>query len=52
MDDAKRKKIEAQLRQLLADEYPSQKEDRPVETRPAGVRVIRRRKGAPDKKIV
>ena len=51
MDEAKIKKIEAQLRQLLksADAAPNEKQSRPSIS--TGPRVIRRRKGQPDVKI-
>jgi hypothetical protein len=52
MDEKKRKKLEEQLRQLFAQADLSADPKRPVtESRPSGVRVIRRRKGAPDMQI-
>ena len=51
MDEEKKKKIEAKLRQLLELHNESQKEDPPPKSAPPGTRVIRRRKGAPDKHI-
>jgi len=51
MEENKRKKLEAQLRQLFVIEDQLQNKDCPAETRTAGVKVIRRRKGSPDRQI-
>jgi hypothetical protein len=51
MEAEKKKRIEAQLRQLLQKANQTQKEERIAESRPAGIRVIRRRKGQPDLQI-
>jgi hypothetical protein len=50
MDEAKIKKIEDQLRKLIALQTQSQEENQPAAI-PVGTRVIRRRKGTPDKHI-
>ena len=51
MEENKRKKLEAQLRQMFVMEDQLQNKNHPVEMRTSGVKVIRRRKGAPDRKI-
>ena len=51
MEEEKRKKIEEQLRQMIALTNQSQTVNRPGKSRPGGVRVIRRRKGQPDMHI-
>ncbi len=51
MEQDKRKKIEEKLRQMLAIENQSKDEKGLATIRHRGVRVIRRRKGAPDMQI-
>jgi hypothetical protein len=51
MEENKRKKIEAQLRQMFVQEDQAQNSNHPVEARSTGVKVIRRRKGSPDRQI-
>jgi len=51
MEENKRKKIEAQLRQLFVLEDQSQNNNHPVQAKTTGVKVIRRRKGSPDRQI-
>jgi hypothetical protein len=51
MEEAKMKMIEAKLRKMIALQEQSQEENRPATRIPLGTRVIRRRKGAPDKHI-
>lgn len=52
MDESKRKKIEAQLRQMFVNEDQLQNKNHyPAEARTNGVKVIRRRKGLPDREI-
>ena len=51
MDEKKRKKIDEQLRQLIALTIQSKNEVHPAKSRLGNVRVIRRRKGQPDMQI-
>ena len=51
MEEAKKKRIEEQLRKLIALQNESQEEKRPPVSIPIGTRLIRRRKGTPDKHI-
>jgi hypothetical protein len=51
MEEEKKKRIEAKLRQMLELHDQSQKKERQAKSTPPGTRVIRRRKGAPDKHI-
>ena len=52
MDEAKKKQIEEKLRQLLTLEDLSRNESRPAfERKASGPLIIRRRKGAADRKI-
>ncbi len=51
MEEDKRKKIEARLRQMIAAEKSSSEESRPAEVKSYNVTVIRRRKGNPDTQI-
>ncbi len=51
MEEDKRKKIEAKLRQMIAAEKNSSEENRPAEVKSYGATVIRRRKGTPDTQI-
>ena len=48
MEEAKRKKIEAKLYQLLAQNEQTLNEKSPTKSTYRGARVIRRRKGKPD----
>ena len=52
MEKDKRKKIEDKLREMLTLENQPKNEKRPSGNKLSGVRVIRRRKGAPDLQIV
>jgi hypothetical protein len=52
MEEGKRKKIEAKLRQMIALHNKSQEKKRRVSSTPRGTRVIRRRKDSPDKHIM
>jgi hypothetical protein len=51
MEESKRKKIEAQLRQLFVNADQLENKNYTDESRSTGVKVIRRRKGAPDREI-
>jgi hypothetical protein len=51
MDESKRKKLEAQLRQMFVNEDQVQNNHYSAEERSSGVKVIRRRKGLPDREI-
>lgn len=52
MDEDKKRKLEAQLRQLMMQAEETESDAPPVsEKRPVVVRVIRRRKGMPDRQI-
>jgi len=51
MEESQRKKIEDKLRKMIELQNQSNKEVRPIKNIPAGTRVIRRRKGSPDKHI-
>lgn len=52
MDEAKKKQLEEELKRLFAAEDAAQETpSRPKEARSGRVRVIRRRKGAPDLQI-
>lgn len=48
MEEAKRKQIEAQLYQLIAQAEKARKEKKTAVSVSGGTRVIRRRKGNPD----
>jgi hypothetical protein len=53
MNEFKIKEIEARLQQMMmAKTEQTVAEKSPVKTLPNGVKVIRRRKGSPDKNIV
>lgn len=53
MDEGKMRKIEAQLRQLIALDDKAREEEQTVKKyTPPGTRVIRRRKDSPDKHIM
>ena len=51
MEEEKRKKIEAKLSQLFAQLDDTQDAEPPMEKKNSGIRLIRRRKGNPDKHI-
>jgi hypothetical protein len=51
MDEAKKKQLEAKLRQMFLNATQPQEEDRPTPCKPRNIRVIRRRKGEPDMQI-
>ena len=52
MDAEKKRKLDAQLRQLMMKADLSEENPTPVaEKKPVVVRVIRRRKGVPDRQI-
>ncbi len=52
MDEAKKKLLEAKLRQMFLNASQTREDDRPAPTRkPRVIRVIRRRKGQPDTQI-
>ena len=53
MEEGKMRKIEAQLRQLIALDDKTREEEQTVKKyTPPGTRVIRRRKDSPDKHIM
>ena len=51
MDEAKKKQLEAKLRQMFLNASQNREEDQPTSTKPRVIRVIRRRKGQPDTQI-
>ena len=51
MEESQRKKIEDKLRRMMELENQSNREVRQIKNIPPGTRVIRRRKGSPDKHI-
>ena len=51
MDEAKKKQLEAKLRQMFLNASQTKEEDRPTPSTPRVIRVIRRRKGQPDTQI-
>jgi len=51
MDEAKKKQLEAKLRQMFLNASQPQEEDRPTPRKSRNIRVIRRRKGEPDMQI-
>ncbi len=51
MDEAKKKQLEAKLRQMFLKASQPEDEGRPTPCKPRGIRVIRRRKGEPDTQI-
>jgi hypothetical protein len=51
MEEEKRKKLEAKLTQLFAQYDQPQDSEAPVGGHSSGIRLIRRRKGNPDKHI-
>jgi len=52
MEESQRAKIEAKLKRMIELQTQSQKEDKRVKNVPHGTRVIRLRKGSPDKHII
>ncbi|MBL7217160.1 MAG: hypothetical protein ISS62_05660 [Desulfobacteraceae bacterium] len=52
MEESQRAKIEAKLKKMMEIQTRSQEENRRVQTIPYSTRVIRRRKGSPDKHIM
>jgi hypothetical protein len=52
MEESQRAKIEAKLKRMIELQNQSQKEKRRVKNVPNGTRVIRLRKGSPDKHII
>ena len=52
MEESQRAKIEAKLKRMLELQAQSQKENKRVKNIPHGTRVIRLRKGSPDKHII
>jgi len=52
MEESQRKKIEDKLRRMIELQSQAKKEDQLTKQIPAGTRVIRRRKGSPDKHIM
>ena len=51
MDEAKKKQLEAKLRQMFLNASQTQESDRPTPRKLPNIRVIRRRKGEPDMQI-
>ena len=51
MDEAKKKQLEAKLRQMFLNASQTREEGRPAIDKPRVIRVIRRRKGQPDTQI-
>ena len=51
MEEEKKRRLEAKLRQMIELNDQARKEKRPAKIAPQGTRIIRRRKGAPDKHI-
>ena len=52
MEESQRAQIEAKLKKMIELQTQSQKENKRVKNVPHGVKVIRRRKGSPDKYIM
>ena len=52
MEESQKAKIEAKLKKMIELQTQSQKEKRRVKNVPHGTRVIRLRKGSPDKHII
>jgi len=52
MEESQRAKIEAKLKKMIALQTKSQKENIRVRDIPYSTKVIRRRKGSPDKHIM
>ncbi len=51
MEPEKKKQLEAKLREMMALAGQTQQEERAIQPRPTVAKVIRRRKGQPDKHI-
>lgn len=51
MEEEKRKQLEAKLNQLFAQYDQPKESEAPLERTASGIRLIRRRKGNPDKHI-
>jgi hypothetical protein len=52
MEESRMKKIEEKLQQLIVSETKSKDERKHTKSKSNGAKVIRRRKGTPDLKIV
>ena len=52
MEESQRAKIEAKLKKMIKLQTQSQKETKRVKNVPHGIKVIRLRKGSPDKHIM
>jgi len=52
MEESQRAKIEAKLKKMIALQTQPQKENKRVKNVPHGIKVIRLRKGSPDKHIM
>ena len=52
MEVSQRAKIEAKLKRMIELQAESQKENKRIKNVPPGTRLIRRRKGSPDKHIM
>jgi hypothetical protein len=52
MEEAKRKEIEARLYELISKTRLNDAEEKPEKRETRGARVIRRRKGKPDVRVV
>ena len=52
MEESQRAKIEAKLKKMIELQIQSQKENKRVKNVPYRTKVIRRRKGSPDKHIM
>ena len=52
MEESQRAKIEAKLKKMIELQTQSQKEKKRVKNVPHGTKVIRLRKGSPDKHIM
>ena len=48
MNAEQKKKLDEQLRKLMAQAEEPQEEKQPARTKPGSIRVIRRRRGEPD----
>ena len=48
MNTEQKKKLEEQLRKLMAETEQPAEEKQPAQTKPGKIRVIRRRRGQPD----
>ena len=52
MEESQMAKIEAKLKKMIEHQARSEKENKRVKNIPSSTRVIRRRKGSPDKHIM